>query len=245
MWTFPFKVQPSYLKIFEALFNPHVRCRFLKRSRFKGKRGEANSVKTESHRKGKERGREGKGSVLPFYRNCFDTVSLLHEFSIRLCQSHCFKPQSCQMLVFYGALTWQPNLSVESVSFPQSQDLWPRKMYRHFWSEVSTLQQQWVGNANHSNLVPNDCYPNQCFHMKKTHHKKKPKQKKPLWTIIARILHTCMKQVWRWVCKFNRYHELAILKIAHKNLTNFRTCSVVFVLTKKRSRRHLGHKQKP
>lgn len=74
-------------------------------------------------RKQNRRGREGKDSVLPLYRNCFDTVSLLHEFSICLCQIHYFKPQSCQMLVFYGMLTWQADLSVESVSFSQSWDL--------------------------------------------------------------------------------------------------------------------------
>ena len=84
----PSKLNSSTQKFFEELVNPHVRCQILNRNCLKGKRWEANTVKTESHRKAKEGGREGTDLVLPLYRNCFDTVSLLHEFSICLCQIH-------------------------------------------------------------------------------------------------------------------------------------------------------------
>lgn len=98
-----------------------------KEASFKRQRVRSKQHKNRESRESKG-GEEGRERVLPLYKNCFDTVSLLHEFSICLCQIHYFKPQSCQMLVFYGVLTWQANLSVESLSFSQSWDLQPRRM---------------------------------------------------------------------------------------------------------------------
>lgn len=118
-------------------------------------------------RKQRRGGREGEDSVLPLYRNCFDTVSLLHEFSICLCQIHYFKPQSCQMLVFYGMLTWQANLSVESVSFSPSWDLQPREMCMLLWPRSINFAAEVSWQSKPLSPVPNNCCQNHCFCMEK------------------------------------------------------------------------------
>lgn len=137
----------------------------LKRQRIRSKQH-----KNRVMRKQRRGGREGKDSVLLLYRNCFDTVSLLHEFSICLCQIHYFKPQSCQMLIFYGMLTWQASLSVESVSFSQSWDLQPRKMCMLLWLWSINFAAEVSWQRKSLSLVPNNCRQNQCFHMEKKNH---------------------------------------------------------------------------
>lgn len=171
MWIFLFKAQLFYLKILRGTVRSSCKMSIFKEESFRRQRVRSKQCKNRESRESKGGRKGGKGfGFASLQRNCFDTVSPLHEFSICLCQIHYFKPQSCQMLIFYGVLTWQANLSVESVSFSQSQDLQPRKMYMFFWPKVSTLQQEWVGKANHYILVPNNCYQNQCFYMKKIKH---------------------------------------------------------------------------
>lgn len=171
MWIFLFKAQLFYLKILRGTVRSSCKMSIFKEESFRRQRVRSKQCKNRESRESKGGRKGGKGfGFASLQRNCFDTVSPLHEFSICLCQIHYFKPQSCQMLIFYGVLTWQANLSVESVSFSQSQDLQPRKMYMLFWPKVSTLQQEWVGKANHYILVPNNCYQNQCFYMKKIKH---------------------------------------------------------------------------
>lgn len=106
---------------------------------------------------------------MPLHKNCFDTVSLLHEFSICLYQIHYFKPQSCQMLIFYGVLTWQANLSVESVSFSQSWDVQPRKMCMLLWAGSINFAAKVSWQSKPLPLVPTNWFQSQCFCMEKKH----------------------------------------------------------------------------
>lgn len=107
--------------------------------------------------------------VLPLYRNCFDTVSPLCEFSICLCQIYYFKPQSCQMLGFLWcayvagqSFFGISQLFIKSGSVTQKDvdALLPRSL--NFAAELS-----WQSKTLYI-LVPNNCYKNQCFYIKKT-----------------------------------------------------------------------------